>query len=65
MPRLVVWFAVLMACAGNAAGRRRLRRYQRIDPRFARDIALTPAEIMSEGARPCWIAVGISPERAR
>ncbi len=48
----------------NSATRRRLLRCQGLDPRFARDIALSPTEIAAECAQPFWRGLGLSREEA-
>ncbi len=48
----------------NSTTRRRLLRCQGLDPRFAKDIALSPAEIAAECAQPFWRHLGLSREEA-
>jgi uncharacterized protein YjiS (DUF1127 family) len=44
----------------NYLRRRRLLSYQSLDPRFAKDIALSPAEIAAECAQPFWRGRGLA-----
>jgi uncharacterized protein YjiS (DUF1127 family) len=50
------WF-FLSAWFENRAACRRLRRYASLDPRLAKDIGLTPAELAMLCAGPPWRAV--------
>ncbi len=40
--------------------RRRLAEYQRIDPRFAKDVGVTPEQIATECAAPFWSGLTLS-----
>ena len=51
------WRATLAAWRERRAARRHLRDYLALDPRFARDIGLTPDEIEVERGRPFWTGV--------
>ena len=46
--------AFVMTCFERYRDRRRLIACQRIDRRFAQDIAITPAEIEQEAGRASW-----------
>jgi len=48
------WRAWLARWREASAARRLLRNCLAADPRFARDIGLTPEEIGAEAARPFW-----------
>ena len=48
------WRARLAAWRENRAARRYLRVYLALDPRFARDIGLTPDDLAHEIGRPFW-----------
>jgi uncharacterized protein YjiS (DUF1127 family) len=49
--------AVLGDWRENAATRRRLRRCASLDPRFVKDIGLTPCEIVMACRAPPWVKV--------
>ena len=52
------WWRRLAVWRENRALRQQLVRCQALDPRFARDIGLSPEAIAMEAERPFWIAVG-------
>jgi len=51
------WRSVLWTWLENHRARRRLRRCLALDPRFARDIGLTPDDIARECRAPFWTPV--------
>ena len=51
------WRSVLAMWLENYRARRRLRRCLALDPRFARDIGLTPDDIARECQAPFWTPV--------
>lgn len=56
-PRLAVspgWRALLAAWREARAARRHLRDCLALDPRFARDVGLTPDDLAREIGRPFW-----------
>ena len=52
-PLLLAWFE-------NERARRRLAECQTLDPRFAGDIGVTPAQIATECAAPFWTGLTLS-----
>jgi hypothetical protein len=54
---LVKWRVSVLVCFKNIAARRGLRRCASQDPRFARDIGLTPDELAMICTGPPWKAV--------
>jgi uncharacterized protein YjiS (DUF1127 family) len=57
--RLAARCTTLRTWIENRATRRRLESYQRLDPRFVKDVGLTRAQIATECSQPFWAAVGL------
>jgi uncharacterized protein YjiS (DUF1127 family) len=51
------WYTYLGAWLENHAARRRLWRCALLDPRFPKDIGMTPADVVMESRGPFWVAV--------
>ncbi len=56
---LATWCITPGTWIANRMTRRRLLRYQMLDPRFVKDVGLTPAQIAAECREPFWRAVGL------
>lgn len=61
--RLTAWCTTLSTWIENCVTRRRLLSYQMLDPRFVKDVGLTPAQIAAECSEPFWAAVGLRREQ--
>ena len=59
MPKLFATL-VLRSWIENSRMRRRLRDWQELDPRFARDVGLTSADIEIESGQPFWVMPELS-----
>jgi uncharacterized protein YjiS (DUF1127 family) len=59
------WGALFARWFANRVARRRLLRYQSMDPRFAKDIGLSHSDMVMEASAPFWVEVRARRESRR